>query len=900
MPNKIPDMLLSGLEPLVVNSTTGFINIGERTNVTGSRKFAKLIIDGKYEEAVDVARQQVQSGAQIIDINMDEGMLDGKFAMVKYLNLIASEPDIAKVPFMIDSSKWEIIEAGLKCVQGKPIVNSISMKEGEANFIAHAQKALNYGAAVVVMAFDENGQADTYERRISICKRAYDILVNIVHMPAEDIVFDPNMFPVATGIEAHNNYCVDFFKATTWIKQNLPGAKVSGGLSNISFSFRGNDVIREAMHSVFLYHAIKAGLDMAIVNAGMLEIYDNIPKDLLEKVEDVILNRNPEATEKLVEFAEKVKGPGKEREKLDESWRKGTVVERITHALVRGITEYIDQDTEEARKLYDKPIEVIEGPLMVGMNVVGDLFGSGKMFLPQVVKSARVMKKAVAYLLPFIEEEKKRSKSTAQNAGTIVMATVKGDVHDIGKNIVGVVLACNNFRIVDLGVMVHAKDIIKAVIDEKADILGLSGLITPSLDEMADVAEKLQQAGIRIPLLIGGATTSKLHTAVKIAPGYEGATIHVVDASKAVPVASHLTSKVSHDDYVKGVREEYKHLRERHLAKKEDKVLLSLEKARKNKEIVSWDHKLIKPQFLGTKTFLNFDLATLREYIDWTPFFITWQLIGNYPKIFSNEKVGAEAKKLFADAQIMLDKIIKEKWLTANGVVGFWPANSTADDSIEVYQVDGSGNENRKNVITKLHHVRQQKVKQEGQPNFCLSDFIAPNDTGRKDYIGGFAVTTGLGCDERAKQFEKNLDDYSSIMLKALADRLAEAFAEKLHHMVRTEHWGYISNENLNNEDLINEKYVGIRPAPGYPACPEHTEKGTLFQLLQAEKNTGIKLTENFAMYPAAAVSGWYFSHPQSHYFAVGEIDKDQVADYAKRKNMPLEEATKWLRPLLS
>lgn len=899
MSKVIPDMLLSGLEPLVVNSTTGFINIGERTNVTGSRKFAKLIIEGKYEEAVDVARQQVQSGAQIIDINMDEGMLDGKAAMVKYLNLIASEPDIARVPFMVDSSKWDIIEAGLKCIQGKPIVNSISLKEGEENFIIHAQKALNYGAAVVVMAFDESGQADTYDRRINICKRAYDILVNIVHMPAEDIVFDPNMFPVATGIEAHNNYCIDFFKATTWIKQNLPGAKVSGGLSNISFSFRGNDVIREAMHSVFLYHAIKAGLDMAIVNAGMLEIYDNIPKDLLEKVEDVILNRNPEATEKLVEFAEKVKGPGKEREKNDETWRKGTLNERITHALVRGITEYIDQDAEEARKLFDKPIEVIEGPLMIGMNVVGDLFGSGKMFLPQVVKSARVMKKAVAYLLPFIEEEKKKNNNTAQNAGTIVMATVKGDVHDIGKNIVGVVLACNNFRIVDLGVMVHSKDIIKAVIDEKADILGLSGLITPSLDEMADVAEKLQQAGIRIPLLIGGATTSKLHTAVKIAPGYEGPTIHVVDASKAVPVASHLTSKVSHDEYVKGVREEYIRLRDRHFSKKEDKKLLSLEKARKNKEMVSWDHKLTSPTFLGTKTFLNFDLSKLREYIDWTPFFITWQLIGNYPKIFENEKIGAEAKTLFKDAQKMLDKIIKEKWLTANGIVGFWPANEDENDSLELYEVV-NGQEDRNKVLCKLHHLRQQKLKAEGQPNFCLSDFIAPVNSGRKDYLGGFAVTTGIGCDERAKQFEKNLDDYSSIMLKALADRLAEAFAEKMHHMVRTELWGYSPNEKLANEDLIGEKYIGIRPAPGYPACPEHTEKATLFQLLQAEKNIGVKLTENFAMYPAASVSGWYFSHPQSHYFAVGEIDKDQVEDYAKRKNMPLEEATKWLRPSLS
>lgn len=899
MPKIIPDMLLSGLEPLVVNETTGFINIGERTNVTGSKKFAKLIIEGKYEEAVDIARQQVQSGAQIIDINMDEGMLDGKAAMIKFLNLIAAEPDIARVPFMIDSSKWDIIEAGLKCVQGKPIVNSISLKEGEESFIKHATKALQYGAAVVVMAFDEQGQADTYDRRIQICSRAYDILVNKVGMPPEDIVFDPNMFPVATGIEAHNNYCVDFFKATSWIKQNLPGAKVSGGLSNISFSFRGNDVIREAMHSVFLYHGIKAGLDMAIVNAGMLEIYDNIPKDLLQKVEDVILNRSPDATEKLVEFAEKVKGTGKEREKTDEAWRKGTVQERITHGLVRGITEFIDQDTEEARKMCNKPIEVIEGPLMVGMNVVGDLFGSGKMFLPQVVKSARVMKKAVAYLLPYIEEEKKRSNSTSQNAGTIIMATVKGDVHDIGKNIVGVVLACNNFRIVDLGVMVHSKDIIKAIVDEKADILGLSGLITPSLDEMADVADKLQQAGIKIPLLIGGATTSKLHTAVKIAPKYSWPTIHVVDASKAVPVASHLMSKTSKDEYVKTIREEYNHLRERHLNKKEEKAFLSLDNARKNKEKLSFDHNIIKPKFLGTKNFNNFDLAQLREHIDWTPFFITWELIGNYPKILTSEKYGKEAKKLFDDAQTMLDKIIKEKWLTANAVVGFWPANATDNDSIELYSYNSSFAENRKQITGMLHHVRQQKIKPENQPNFCLTDFIAPVSSGKADYIGGFAVTAGIGCEERAKEFEKNLDDYSAIMLKALADRLAEAFAEKMHLMVRKELWGYEPNENLDNQDLIDEKYQGIRPAPGYPACPEHSEKQTLFKLLDAEKNANISLTENFAMFPGAAVSGWYFSHPKSHYFAVGEISDEQVIDYAKRKNISKEEAAKWLGPLL-
>lgn len=899
MPKIIPDMLLSGLEPLVVNETTGFINIGERTNVTGSKKFAKLIIEGKYEEAVDIARQQVQSGAQIIDINMDEGMLDGKAAMIKFLNLIAAEPDIARVPFMIDSSKWDIIEAGLKCVQGKPIVNSISLKEGEESFIKHATKALQYGAAVVVMAFDEQGQADTYDRRIQICSRAYDILVNKVGMPPEDIVFDPNMFPVATGIEAHNNYCVDFFKATSWIKQNLPGAKVSGGLSNISFSFRGNDVIREAMHSVFLYHGIKAGLDMAIVNAGMLEIYDNIPKDLLQKVEDVILNRSPDATEKLVEFAEKVKGTGKEREKTDEAWRKGTVQERITHGLVRGITEFIDQDTEEARKMYNKPIEVIEGPLMVGMNVVGDLFGSGKMFLPQVVKSARVMKKAVAYLLPYIEEEKKRSNSTSQNAGTIIMATVKGDVHDIGKNIVGVVLACNNFRIVDLGVMVHSKDIIKAIVDEKADILGLSGLITPSLDEMADVADKLQQAGIKIPLLIGGATTSKLHTAVKIAPKYSWPTIHVVDASKAVPVASHLMSKTSKDEYVKTIREEYNHLRERHLNKKEEKAFHSLESARKNKEVLSFNHNIIKPKFLGTKNFNNFDLALLREHIDWTPFFITWELIGNYPKILTSEKYGKEAKKLFDDAQTMLDKIIKEKWLTANAVVGFWPANATDNDSIELYSYNSSFAENRKQITGMLHHVRQQKIKPENQPNYCLTDFIAPVSSGKADYIGGFAVTAGIGCEERAKEFEKNLDDYSAIMLKALADRLAEAFAEKMHLMVRKELWGYEPNESLDNQDLIDEKYQGIRPAPGYPACPEHSEKQTLFKLLDAEKNANISLTENFAMFPGAAVSGWYFSHPKSHYFAVGEISDEQVIDYAKRKNISKEEAAKWLGPLL-
>ena len=881
----------SGLEPMVMRKETNFVNIGERTNVTGSRKFAKLIIDGKYDEALEVARQQVENGAQVIDINMDEGMLDSEAAMVKFLNLLAAEPDIARVPVMIDSSKWSVIEAGLKCVQGKAIVNSISLKEGEEKFIEQAKTVKRYGAAMVVMAFDEQGQADNYQRRIEICERAYRLLQEKVGFPAEDIIFDPNILTVATGIEEHNNYAVDFIEATRWIKQNLPGARVSGGVSNISFSFRGNEPVREAMHSAFLYHAIKAGLDMGIVNAGMIEVYEEIPKDLLELVEDVLLNRRPDSTERLVEFAETIKSKGKVIEK-DDAWRQQPVNARLTHALIKGIVEFIDEDVEEARHQFERPLQVIEGPLMDGMNVVGDLFGEGKMFLPQVVKSARVMKKAVAYLLPYIEAEKQAGASSSN--GKILMATVKGDVHDIGKNIVGVVLGCNNYEIIDLGVMVPWQKILDEAEANGVDIIGLSGLITPSLDEMVTVAREMEKRGMKIPLLIGGATTSKAHTAVKIAPAYSGPVVHVLDASRSVPVAGSLISDEQKPDFMQQIGHEYDKIREQHANKSVVKELLSIEEARANRMPVNFTaENVYKPLKPGIHVFNEYDLAELAEYIDWTPFFATWELYGKYPAILSDSVVGEEATKVFNDAKAMLKKIIDEKWLIARAVIGLWPANAQGDD-IVIYT-----DERRTEILETVHHLRQQNKKAAGQPNFCLSDFVAPAETGLADYIGGFAVTTGIGIEEYVARFEAQHDDYSAIMLKALADRLAEAFAERMHERVRKEFWGYQSQESLSNQQLIEEHYQGIRPAPGYPACPDHTEKGLLFKLLNASENTGISLTESYAMYPTAAVSGWYFAHPESKYFGLGKIKADQVADYAKRKGYDLEEMERWLSPVL-
>lgn len=890
----LPDMVLSGLEPLVVNETTGFVNVGERSNVAGSAKFARLIQEEQYEEAVDIARTQVDDGAQIIDINMDDAMLDGEAAMVRYLNLLQAEPDVARVPFMIDSSKWSIIEAGLKCVQGKAIVNSISMKEGEENFIQQARRIKLYGAAVVVMAFDEKGQADTYQRRIDICKRSYDLLVDVVKFNPQDIVFDPNIFPVATGIPEHDNYCVDFFKATAWIKDNLPGAKISGGVSNMSFSFRGNNTVREAMHSVFLYHAIKHGMDMGIVNAGMLTIYDDIPKDLLERVEDVVLNRRDDAAERLVDFAESVKGQtadAKESDKL--KWREGDLQDRITHALVKGITEFIEADAEEARQEADKPIEVIEGPLMVGMNVVGDLFGAGKMFLPQVVKSARVMKKAVAYLLPYIEEEKRLSGREAENNGVIIMATVKGDVHDIGKNIVGVVLSCNNYEVIDLGVMVPAEDILDAAEKHNADVIGLSGLITPSLDEMVTVAQMMEQRGMKKPLLIGGATTSKIHTAVKIEPQYSAPVVHVLDASKSVPVVSQLLSS-NKDAYVSELSDSYQQLREGNARKRGQKEFASLSFARANAYQPNWvDYQPTTPSFIGNRTFTDYPLAEIKERFDWTPFFKTWELHGKYPKILTDKVVGIEASKLFKDATAMLDQIVEEGWLQCNGVVGLYPAAAIEQDQTELY-----ADEARQQPLATLNHLRQQAERPEGRAFRSLADFVAPKDSGVNDYMGAFVVTCH-GADERAKAYEADHDDYNAIMIKALADRFAEAFAEVLHEKVRTELWGYVGNEQLDNEAIIAEKYQGIRPAPGYPACPEHSEKATLFQLLDAEQVIGCSLTDSFAMWPASAVSGWYFAHPESRYFGLGKIDRDQVEDYAGRKGWDLTTAERWLRPTL-
>ncbi|MCS7019436.1 MAG: methionine synthase [Cytophagales bacterium] len=918
IPEKDNYLHLSGLEPLNITPETRFVNIGERTNVTGSRKFARLIKEGNYEAALEIARQQVEGGAQIIDVNMDEGMLDSETAMVKFLNLIAAEPDIARVPIMIDSSKWSVIEAGLKCVQGKSIVNSISLKEGEAKFKEQAHLIRRYGAAVVVMAFDEQGQADTYERRIQICKRSYDILVNEVGFPPQDIIFDPNILTVATGIEEHNNYAVDFIRATRWIKENLPGAKVSGGVSNISFSFRGNDVVREAMHAAFLYHAIQAGMDMGIVNAGMIEVYEEIPQDLLERIEDVLLNRRPDATERLIEFAEQVKNKGKEVIK-DESWRNEPVQERLKHALIKGIVDYIEQDTEEARHLYERPLQVIEGPLMDGMNVVGDLFGEGKMFLPQVVKSARVMKKAVAYLIPFIEEEKRNNPNAVQGngAGKILLATVKGDVHDIGKNIVGVVLACNNFEIIDLGVMVPMEKILDTAQHEKVDMIGLSGLITPSLDEMVYVAQEMEKRKMTIPLLIGGATTSRMHTAVKIAPQYSHPVIHVLDASRSVPVATALLSKEQgvRESFVNQIREEYEKLRADHAAKQGNKNYISLAEARANKVQIDWHAApIVKPSFLGIKVFDHYPLSELVGYIDWTPFFQSWELAGRFPAILNDPIVGSEARKLYQDAQVMLKHIVENRLLQAKAVIGFFPANSVTDD-IELYDFEElvwetpcdahtthrqvCYKENRQVVKALLHNLRQQNKKAKNLPNFCLSDFIAPKESGRQDYIGAFAVTAGIGADQLAKHYEAMHDDYSSIMVKALADRLAEAFAERMHERVRKEFWGYAPDEKFDNEDLIREKYIGIRPAPGYPACPDHLEKRTLFQLLRVTEHIGLQLTESCAMYPAASVSGWYYAHPEAKYFGLGKIGKDQVEDYAARKNMSVEEIERWLSPVI-
>jgi len=882
---------LSGLEPLLVTKASNFINIGERCNVTGSKAFLKLIKEEKYEDALHVALEQVRGGAQILDINMDEGMLDGEKVMVTFLHLIASEPDISRIPIMIDSSKWNIIEAGLKCVQGKSVVNSISLKEGEENFIRQAKLIKKYGAATVVMAFDEDGQADTYDRRIEICARSYKILTETVGFNPQDIIYDPNIFPVATGMEEHKNNALDFFRAAQWIRENLPGAHVSGGVSNVSFSFRGNNTVREAMHSVFLYHGIQHGMDMGIVNPSMLTVYDDIPKDLLALVEDVLLNRRDDATERLLEYADRVKGTEKKKTE-DEAWRSESVEERLKHALVKGIVDFIEADTEEARLKLVRPLLVIEGPLMDGMNVVGDLFGAGKMFLPQVVKSARVMKRSVAYLLPFLEQD---SKGVAQKAGKILMATVKGDVHDIGKNIVGVVLACNNFEVIDLGVMVPAEKILEAAQRENVDIIGLSGLITPSLDEMVHVAKEMKRLGLDIPLLIGGATTSRIHTAVKIEPHYDHPVVHVLDASRSVPVAAALLNPQLKDNFIRETRQEYEMMRERHRSKGQIKQYIPLQEARENRWQGNWDfYRPPVPPQPGIQVFDDYDLSELRSYIDWTPFFSTWELHGRYPAILQDPVVGPEASRTFSDAQQMLDKIISEKWLTARGVFGLFPANSLGDD-IVVYTDDG-----RSTVQATLHHLRQQNKKGEGYVSYCLSDFVAPLSSGVPDYVGAFAVTAGIGIEGHVQRFEAAHDDYSSIMLKALADRLAEALAERLHERVRREFWGYADEEVLDYELLIREEYRGIRPAPGYPACPDHTEKTTLFALLNATQHTGITLTESFAMYPTAAVSGWYFSHPDAKYYGIGKIAKDQVEDYARRKGMPVGVAERWLSPILN
>ena len=888
-----PACRLSGLESFDIKQDSLFVNVGERCNVTGSARFKKLILEGDYDTALEVARQQVENGAQVIDINMDEGMLDSELAMVTFLNLIASEPDISRVPIMVDSSKWSVIEAGLKCIQGKAIVNSISLKEGEQEFIDKAQKCLDYGAAVVVMAFDEQGQADTQARKEAICKRSYDVLVEQLNFPPQDIIFDPNIFAVATGIEEHNNYAVDFIEATRFIKAELPHALVSGGVSNVSFSFRGNNPIREAIHSVFLYHAIKAGLDMGIVNASQLAIYDDLPEELREHVEDVVLNRRDDSMERLLDIAPKYAGDGSVKEEEDPEWRQWPVAKRIEHSLVKGITTYILEDAELARQSFSRPIEVIEGPLMDGMNVVGDLFGDGRMFLPQVVKSARVMKQAVAYLQPYIEDEKD---GVISSNGKIVMATVKGDVHDIGKNIVGVVLQCNNFEVIDLGVMVACDEILRVAKEENADIIGLSGLITPSLDEMVHVAKEMQRQGFSIPLMIGGATTSKAHTAVKIEPHYQNSlSVYVPDASRSVAVTTKLMNPELRTVFWQERQAEYETVRERIANRKPKEKLLTYQQAIDKGQSFDWDNYTPpQPAFEGVKVFDDYPLSDLVDAIDWTPFFIAWDLAGKYPRILTDEKVGEAASSLFKDAQAMLQRIVDEKLLTARAVIGFWPAGRVEHDDIDVYTDD-----QRSEKLATLHHIRQQTNKPNGKPNLSLADFVAPAESTAKDYIGGFVVTAGIGAEDIASQYEKAGDDYNAIMIKALADRLAEAFAEHMHLRVRKEFWGYATDESLSNEQLVKEQYAGIRPAPGYPACPDHTEKETLFQLLNAQQHIGVELTESFAMTPAAAVSGFYYSQPESQYFAVGKIGKDQVESLAARKNMPIDQLERWLSPVL-
>lgn len=886
---------LAGLEPLAIDDVTGFINIGERTNVAGSAKFARLIREGEYETALDIARGQVEAGAQIIDVNVDDAMLDAEKEMKTFLNLVASEPDITRVPVMIDSSKWPVIVAGLKCVQGKGVVNSISLKEGDDVFAQQAREIMRYGAAVIVMAFDEKGQANSLERMTEICERSYLVLTERVGFPPEDIIFDPNIFPIATGIDEHRNFSVDYIRACKWIKANLPYASISGGVSNMSFSFRGNNPVREAMHSVFLYHAIKNGMTMGIVNAGQLAVYADIPEDLRMRVEDVVLNRRDDATERLLDVADKAKGSAAKDAAPDLSWRKASIGKRFEHALVKGVTEYIIEDTEEARLAADRPIEVIEGPLMDGMNVVGDLFGSGQMFLPQVVKSARVMKQAVSHLLPFIEEEKEASGDTSVAKGKVLMATVKGDVHDIGKNIVGVVMQCNNFEVIDLGVMVPYADILKAAKEKNVDMIGLSGLITPSLDEMCTVAAEMKREGLTMPLLVGGATTSPVHTAVKISPNYDGPIVHVNDASRAVGVAINLVSDTGRDAYIAEVAAQYEVLRERHANRDRTSNVQALEAAREARHKIDWSQaNPTRPSFLGVKTFESYDLAELVGHIDWTPFFRTWELKGTYPSILKDETHGEAARGLFADAETMLERIIEENWLIAQAVIGFFPANTVGHDDVELYSDD-----TRDATTWKLHFLRQQMLKNSSRGNFSLADFIAPKDTGVADYIGGFAVTAGIGMRERVDAFKAAGDDYNAILLEALADRLAEAFAERMHERVRREFWAYAVDEELENKDLIKEKYQGIRPAPGYPACPDHTEKSTLFKMLDVVDKTGISLTQSFAMLPAASVSGFYFSHPDSQYFGIGKVSKDQVESYAKRKGISVEEAERWLAPNL-
>jgi 5-methyltetrahydrofolate--homocysteine methyltransferase len=895
-PRRVPEIeprcRLSGLEPLAIGPDSLFVNIGERTNVTGSIRFKRLVMEGDYETALEVAREQVASGAQMIDVNMDEGMLDSEAAMVRFLHLIAAEPDISRVPVMIDSSRWSVIEAGLKCIQGKGVVNSISLKEGEAEFLHHARLLRRYGAAAIIMAFDEQGQADSRTRKVAICTRAYRLLTEQVGFPAEDIIFDPNIFAVATGIEEHNGYGLAFIDAVRDIKATLPHALISGGVSNVSFSFRGNNPVREAIHAVFLYHAVQAGMDMGIVNAGQLAIYEEIPKALRERVEDVILNRRDDATERLLEIAEQYRGEGAGVERKEElEWRSWAVDKRLEHALVKGIADFIEADTEEARQAAVRPLDVIEGPLMAGMNVVGDLFGAGKMFLPQVVKSARVMKKAVAYLLPYMETQ---TGAAAKTNGRILMATVKGDVHDIGKNIVGVVLQCNSYEVIDLGVMVSAETILQAARERRVDIIGLSGLITPSLDEMVHVGSEMQRQGFTVPLLIGGATTSQIHTAVKIDPQYQGAVVYVPDASRAVGVASSLLSAEQRTGYIAGIKQRYGELREQRQSQQKTRKLVALAEARANRFQTNWsNYQPAKPEFLGIRVFADYPLPELVNRIDWGPFFKAWELAGKYPQILDDKTVGEEARRLFEDAQAMLERIIRQKWLIARGVIGFFPANSVGDD-VELYT-----DESRGTLLTPFHFLRQQMSKRRDAPNLCLADFIAPKETGVADYLGAFAVTAGIGIERKLADFEADHDDYHAILLKALADRLAEAFAERLHERVRKEFWGYAMGENLSNEEIIKEEYRGIRPAPGYPACPDHTEKGILWTLIDPVGNAGMQLTESFAMLPTAAVSGFYFSHPESQYFGVGKIGRDQVEDYARRKGMTVREAERWLAPVL-